>query len=170
MLDEGLTRGATLGQVSYLEVYREVIRDLLDPARDNLRVREHKGKTWADGASVVCPTPLARGRSAPWCCAPRTLKRWAEKNAARTTAASGLKSRREAAPAQKQTLGLESFSALLLPQAFCCNIEELLDCVALGDSSCRGPPFRPRHSSLVSSSSLSKRDTLRRWRSSPVGA
>ena len=36
--------------VSYLEVYREVIRDLLDPAKSNLRVRESPQKgVYVDG-------------------------------------------------------------------------------------------------------------------------
>ena len=45
--------------VSYLEVYREVIRDLLDPSKTNLAVRESPARgIYVDGATtafVSCP-------------------------------------------------------------------------------------------------------------------
>jgi kinesin family protein 5 len=43
-------------EVSYIEIYMEKIRDLLDPSRTNLRVREDKVKgVWVDGC-VKLPT------------------------------------------------------------------------------------------------------------------
>eukprot|EP01113_Clastostelium_recurvatum_P032464 TRINITY_DN4179_c0_g1_i4.p1 TRINITY_DN4179_c0_g1~~TRINITY_DN4179_c0_g1_i4.p1 ORF type:complete len:1189 (-),score=408.18 TRINITY_DN4179_c0_g1_i4:28-3594(-) len=43
-----------LVKASYIEIYMEKIRDLLDARRDNLKVREEKGKgIWVDGATEV---------------------------------------------------------------------------------------------------------------------
>ncbi len=39
-------------QVSYIEIYLEKVRDLLNPSQDNLRLRESKSKgVWIDGAT-----------------------------------------------------------------------------------------------------------------------
>lgn len=41
-------------RASYLEIYLEKIRDLLDPKKDNLQVREDKERgVWVDGATEV---------------------------------------------------------------------------------------------------------------------
>jgi kinesin family protein 5 len=41
--------------VCYLEVYREIIRDLLDPDKSNLSVRESPARgTYVDGATTTC--------------------------------------------------------------------------------------------------------------------
>eukprot|EP01133_Synstelium_polycarpum_P019800 gene19800-23715_t len=41
-------------KASYIEIYMERIRDLLDPRKDNLKVREEKGKgVWVEGTTEV---------------------------------------------------------------------------------------------------------------------
>lgn len=41
-------------KASYIEIYMERIRDLLDTRKDNLKVREEKGKgVWVEGTSEV---------------------------------------------------------------------------------------------------------------------
>eukprot|EP01129_Flabellula_baltica_P009978 TRINITY_DN4162_c0_g1_i1.p1 TRINITY_DN4162_c0_g1~~TRINITY_DN4162_c0_g1_i1.p1 ORF type:complete len:1087 (+),score=291.60 TRINITY_DN4162_c0_g1_i1:13-3273(+) len=40
---------------SFLEIYKEIIRDLLNPSNNNLKVRETKSKgVWVDGLTEVC--------------------------------------------------------------------------------------------------------------------
>nr|AAR39436.1 kinesin family member 3 [Dictyostelium discoideum] len=49
--DENIEFGV---KASYIEIYMERIRDLLDPRKDNLKVREEEGKgVWVEGTSEV---------------------------------------------------------------------------------------------------------------------
>ena len=45
--------------VSYLQIYCEVISDLLDPSRQHLSIREHNGNIFVEGLSSVLITSAA---------------------------------------------------------------------------------------------------------------
>ena len=56
---------STACQISYVEIYLEKVRDLLDPRKDNLRVREDSSRNgkgvWLEGVTetyATCPEEM----------------------------------------------------------------------------------------------------------------